>query len=46
MSKEETSDPRLEERRRFLQSLSKEDRDFIARYGEDLWKLKKRTTIS
>lgn len=33
----ENSDRQLEERRMWLQSLSQEDRDFIAKYGQTMW---------
>jgi hypothetical protein len=35
---EQMETERLAKRRTWLQSLSKEDRDFISRYGEELWK--------
>jgi hypothetical protein len=33
-----SEDPRLEARRQWLRSLTQDDRDFIARYGEDAWR--------
>jgi len=37
---EKAEERRLEKRREWLKSLKQEDRDFIARYGEDLWRKK------
>lgn len=34
-------DPRIIEKREWLKSLTQADRDFIARYGEERWRIKK-----
>jgi len=36
--RDERAEERLKKRRDWLRSLTQEDRDFIARYGEDLWR--------
>jgi hypothetical protein len=36
--RDEENEARLREKRRWLRSLTQEDRDFIAKYGEELWK--------
>lgn len=41
---ERQEEERLREKRRWLQSLSKEDRDFISIYGEEMWKKWKEAT--
>ncbi len=41
---EQREEERLRKRREFLVSLSQEDRDFIARYGEEIWKKWKEIT--
>lgn len=38
LEEERQEEERLREKRRWLQSLSKEDRNFIAIYGEEMWK--------
>jgi hypothetical protein len=38
LEEERQEEERLKEKRRWLQSLSQKDRDFIARYGEEMWK--------
>ena len=44
LEEERQEEERLREKRRWLQSLSQEDRDFIARYGEEIWKRWKEAT--
>lgn len=41
MKNKDVNEERLEKRKEFLQSLSQEDRDFIARFGEERWKRRK-----